>query len=90
MFALLTWLLRSLLTPHAPPKSWYQRYLCTAHWRAVRGMALCRDGYRCRACGTTRALQVHHLTYKHLGHEQDHLEDLKTLCRRCHRRAHGR
>lgn len=72
------------------PRTYYEGYLQSAHWRHVRGLALARDGYRCRQCRARHGLQVHHLTYRHLWHEEEHLEDLRTLCRRCHRRAHGR
>lgn len=35
-------------------------------------------------------LEVHHVTYAHFGHEENHREDLRVLCEECHRRAHGR
>lgn len=78
------------LPPRAPSRNDYEAYIQSPHWRAVRGLALKRDGYRCTRCAGRYSLQVHHLTYKHLGHEERHLEDLRTLCRTCHRRAHGR
>ena len=85
---LLLWLLRPQL--HPPRETPYERYLASPHWRYVRGLALRRDGYRCQRCRATRGLQVHHRTYRNMGHEQDHLEDLQTLCRRHHNQAHGR
>lgn len=87
----IVWLLYSLLNraPRAPRNS-YQSYIASNLWRQTRRLALHRDGYQCRVCRSRRRLQVHHLTYKHLGNEANHLEDLKTLCRTCHRRAHGR
>lgn len=39
-------------------------------WRCRRKRAL-RIGNCCAMCGATTSLQVHHLTYKHLGHELD-------------------
>lgn len=42
---------------------------------------------RCEMCGKkeedTKALQIHHITYKNLGNE-DVLNDLICLCGRCH------
>jgi 5-methylcytosine-specific restriction endonuclease McrA len=78
-----------------PPKSYYR----TPAWWAIRKEALKRDSYRCQECGRGHkdddprlkpgrrvVLEVHHLTYKRFGHER--LEDLKTLCRRCHATEH--
>lgn len=59
-------------------------------WPAARAAALARDGHRCRVCGATRDLHVHHLRPVRLfAHPADaHRPDnLVTLCARCHRRA---
>ncbi|GAA4895614.1 hypothetical protein GCM10023203_57440 [Actinomycetospora straminea] len=37
---------------------------------------------KCRNCGATRRIHLHHLTYTRLGHELD--RDLMWLCARCH------
>lgn len=56
-------------------------------WRCRRKRAL-RIGHNCCAmCGATTSLQVHHLTYKHLGHELDN--ELIVLCASCHRKVHS-
>ncbi len=49
-------------------------------WKATRARILARDGHRCRNCGATEALEVHHTIP---GAEAD--ETLVTLCRPCHR-----
>lgn len=64
----------------------YVAYLRTAHWKALRAQVLMRDHYRCRFCGATSGLEVHHLTYERLGHEA--LTDLVTACHSCHHRIH--
>lgn len=66
----------------------YAAYLASAHWAALRVCALERDCGRCRGCGTRANLTVHHETYDRLGAEL--LEDLATLCGRCHQRLHRR
>jgi 5-methylcytosine-specific restriction endonuclease McrA len=66
--------------------SHYQRYLRSFNWRMIRQQVLFRDHYQCCDCHSRLNLQVHHLTYAHLYHEQ--LDDLITLCRRCHRKRH--
>lgn len=41
---------------------------------------------RCAACGGASQIDVHHLTYQHLGAERD--SELVALCRGCHDQAH--
>ena len=41
----------------------------------------------CWLCGTANNLDVHHIHYKNLGHEN--LEDLSLLCRTCHTNYHA-
>ena len=51
----------------------------------MRAARLEYDGHRCRTCrhdGSAWCLEVHHLTYDRIGHED--LADLITLCRQCH------
>jgi hypothetical protein len=63
----------------------YVLYLRSAEWKAKRAAVLKRDK-KCRSCGSTRKLQVHHLTYERIYRER--LTDLTTLCEGCHRRVH--
>lgn len=64
----------------------YIEYLNSPEWRAVREQRLTKDKYTCRACGNTKNLQVHHLSYSNIYHEK--MEDLVTLCQECHSRLH--
>jgi len=72
----------------------YQEYLQSAEWAAVKFLVRGRSGgwcEWCRARGRRRhAVNVHHLTYKNLYNEAEHLEDVVHLCRWHHLRAHGR
>lgn len=67
----------------------YLHYLRTETWKAKRMEVLERDGHKCTGteCRETKRLHIHHLTYKNLGNEP--LEDLITLCRNCHKKAHN-
>lgn len=57
----------------------YEEYIASPRWRVLRGEALARDGYRCRGCGATDRLEVHHVRYGDpLGTET--VDDLTTLC----------
>src|SRR5262249_39716457 len=67
-------------------KDQYAAYLKSAKWKKIRYAVLKRDGFTCSKCGGKFNLQVHHLTYDHIGEEL--LEDLKTLCRDCHTFQH--
>ena len=66
----------------------YHTYLRSPAWAAKRARVLRRAGYRCEQCGSHRMLQVHHKTYKRLGHEW--MRDLVALCADCHKWVHGR
>jgi hypothetical protein len=66
----------------------YQEYLQTDHWQELRQKALDRDGHCCRLCRSLDELQVHHNTYERRGMEE--LDDLITLCKRCHRKFHNK
>jgi 5-methylcytosine-specific restriction endonuclease McrA len=62
--------------------------LNTEEYAAVRGRVLERDGWRCQDCGSPKDLQVHHLKPRsRLG--ADVMDNLITLCRRCHSKRHG-
>jgi 5-methylcytosine-specific restriction endonuclease McrA len=54
-------------------------------WQRLRRAARLRDGSRCVRCGSTKRLSVHHAVAG-----SNLLEDLVTLCSRCHAREHSR
>jgi 5-methylcytosine-specific restriction endonuclease McrA len=59
----------------------------TQEWALLKRQVHRRDRYRCRLCGCDDApLHVHHCTYANYAEER--LEDLITLCSRCHKRYH--
>lgn len=61
----------------------YEDYLKSPEWQQKRSERLRLDGYKCQRCGRPMDLQVHHLTYNNIGHENIYT-DLITLCKRCH------
>lgn len=66
----------------------YDEYIQSDIWKAKRSERLRIDGYRCQMCGTAKNLRVHHIRYPDvLGMES--VEDLVTLCDRCHEHAHS-
>jgi len=67
-------------------RNWYwDWYLHTDHWKALRAEVLDRDRL-CVGCRQRTPDQVHHLTYERLGCEL--LTDLVGLCADCHHRTH--
>jgi 5-methylcytosine-specific restriction endonuclease McrA len=56
---------------------------------STRAKVLARDRHRCTTsgCGTTRFLEVHHVVARADGGGND-MENLVTLCSRCHRHRH--
>lgn len=71
---------------------WYYRhiYLWTPHWRFTRQVKFLFSGKRCRICGATHSLDVHHREYTHKWWEWLYLGDLEVLCRQHHIAEHGR
>jgi 5-methylcytosine-specific restriction endonuclease McrA len=67
----------------------YQKFLLTDYWKRVREAVKERDRHQCVQCKSLEILQVHHLTYDHHGDEMNHLEDLVTLCFKCHQEKHA-
>jgi 5-methylcytosine-specific restriction endonuclease McrA len=61
----------------------------TARWRQLRAAALARDGHQCRRCGSSDDLTVHLNPQLAGDHEAATLDDLETLCRRCHGQVDG-
>lgn len=65
---------------------WYNQYLASPEWKQKRAAVIRRAQGVCEGCGTGRASQVHHLTYKHVGNE--FLFELVAVCDACHQRLH--
>jgi 5-methylcytosine-specific restriction endonuclease McrA len=61
----------------------YHAYLRTSDWWSIRTAVMIRDKFRCRYCGRP-AWEVHHVSYAHIFHEREHLDDLLAVCRGCH------
>jgi 5-methylcytosine-specific restriction endonuclease McrA len=69
----------------------YKAYLLSNNWQQKRGCAIMRDESRCAICGIEgngSSLHIHHLSYKNAGNEN--VDDLATLCKRCHNDIHQR
>jgi 5-methylcytosine-specific restriction endonuclease McrA len=61
----------------------------TARWQRARADARRRDGNRCRGCGSTQGLAVHHVHTLEDHGDPFALNNLVTLCGSCHARKHG-
>lgn len=57
------------------------------NWEQIRKQVLERDGWKCTACGRTDHLHVHHIVPRSAG-GSDELDNLTTLCVRCHSNQH--
>ena len=77
-------------------KSKYDRLLHDDRWYDKRMKILDRDNHKCKYCGSTYNLQVHHKYYNKYPNEKmampwDYPDDaLITLCDNCHKREHER
>lgn len=65
----------------------YQSYLLSDHWKALRGLKLNQQRFRCQCCRETKRLQVHHRHYRDLV--SCTLNDLMVLCESCHQILHA-
>lgn len=70
----------------------YKEYLESPAWACLRVQRLKLDNYTCQGCGkkqdkNTEPLQVHHITYRNIGHEDVYI-DLVCLCSSCHKGVH--
>src|SRR6266566_4733071 len=81
------------MCPHcgAPHRQFYHEYVLwdSPAWQDLKQRAFVWWGRFCSLCGATEAeltpgcyLEIHHLTYKRLGHEK--LCDVRPVCSRCH------
>ena len=71
----------------------YREYLQSEKWHRIAQTRIKIDGYCCCMCGSrgtaNNPLEVHHITYHHLYHEEDWIyEDLLTVCHVCHKALH--
>jgi hypothetical protein len=74
------------LSPTAFEK-YYQEYLKTEQWKAVKRIALDIAGDKCQLCSSSDGeLNVHHNSYKNLKKET--MKDLIVLCDKCHTKHH--
>lgn len=74
--------------PATQNQSRYRDYLQSDHWKIFRISVLVQRGYKCELCGSTREINLHHLTYVRLGHELP--TDVQVLCYPCHSKVHMR
>jgi 5-methylcytosine-specific restriction endonuclease McrA len=67
-------------------RAWYRNvYLPSEHWQQPSADFRRFKNFTCEKCGG-RGWDVHHRTYKNLGHES--ADELMLLCRPCHDRIH--
>jgi 5-methylcytosine-specific restriction endonuclease McrA len=78
--------MRSLLLSRGQLR--HREYLRSPEWQELRSLALERDLYCCRLCGSRNRLHVHHRWYPRPW-RLDSVDALTTLCQRCHKKFHG-
>lgn len=67
----------------------YEDYLKTAHWRQLRERIYQERNGICERCGRELdgVFEVHHKSYKSVGHEED--TSLMLVCPECHEEIHA-
>lgn len=62
-------------------------YMHSLEWKNKRMEVLLNCNFTCQACGSTGALEIHHISgYNQIPNES--LRNLSCLCRDCHQRQH--
>lgn len=70
-------------------KEEYHQLLKDGRWQRRRLEIMQRDDFKCRECGTTNDLNVHHIRYIDGRKPWEYDDgDLVTLCGKCHKEAH--
>jgi hypothetical protein len=60
----------------------YRLYMKSSIWKQVKERIKQIYNYKCKFCGSSNELHVHHRTYDRLGHE--YIDDLVVYCHHCH------
>ena len=81
-----------MVLEHTPHTKQYDDYMNSPEWLALADQRRKFDNWRCGVCGRPHmfckeGLQVHHLSYQNLGHE-DIEHDIISLCGKCHKKIH--
>lgn len=64
----------------------YNKYLLSIEWANVRIELFNSRGKKCEKCSSKKRIEVHHLTYENIFHEEP--KDLIILCNECHKKEH--
>lgn len=69
----------------------YHSYLQSDHWKKTRARTILLQGSKCRVCGSSKNINIHHRRYKYngksiLGREIN--QTLLPLCQDCHNLWH--
>lgn len=84
-----------MLHNHQNSELEYGQLLSLPRWKKKRKQILLRDGKKCRSCGSSHLLQVHHRQYHVLKYSGQFKlpwnydnKYLITLCEKCHNAGH--
>jgi len=66
----------------------YKAWLNSEEWGKISNLKKKQAGYRCELCGSAINLVCHHITYEHLCTEDEHMDDLLCVCKKCHEKLH--
>lgn len=65
----------------------YKQYLRSQVWKRISKQIKENADFRCKLCGSSRSLRVHHHTYDNVFKETE--KDLICLCNICHYKIHN-
>ena len=62
-------------------------YLASTKWKQLKSLRALLANSKCEYCDATNNLELHHITYAHLGNEN--IKDVVLLCSVCHNTLHN-
>ena len=77
-----TWVIRDLRIED------YKAYLESSKWKTLKKeLKKLKKNQKCRACGRTGWVQLHHKTYRFVGTSKEQ-DGIVAMCGKCHLRTH--
>ena len=67
----------------------HKKYITSSIWKNKKEEILKLKGNKCIICGNNEVINIHHLNYNFLGHEEENeYKDVVVLCQSCHEKLH--
>lgn len=69
-------------------KRLYKTWIHSEEWKDIAWIKKRSANFQCELCGSAKNLVVHHITYENMLFEEEHMDDLLCVCKKCHEKLH--